>query len=511
MNKTYNNIRLFLFTCSGEDNFILKSCKEQIQKRFALLGFFVLLIFVGCFFSATFFIYSLFDGGTKLLSIPMGIAWGAIVVNMYLLLLHTISPAIIPLSSKKKNRNSNNIVETPIHGRFLSLSMFLRMSFMVLLAIIIAQPLNVSLLSSSVDSSINKHKIQERVRLYAFTNKDLIKSELVYQREFIYKTQHSLDSVSASMVLSHINNISDKIVQDSFFLNITAKKLKKLKLIGHKSFFTPIEKVEKEVQIISELDSLLIKELQSDNDFIANINTININGNLKNDFDKYKTNLLSLILEKKDNYTTLNNLLEKSNFYIKTIQLLLTENPMSWLITLLVCLLFLFPIYYKFKIRDFSAEIFKKQEQNEPEVIKLREELINTQNFNWLEKKIKSTNIKNIRTSDYYFQRMLIEHKIILEEYDLSKNKFSQILTSNVKQYNRNSLKRLLPLLEKLKQVNPNKHNEISKQIFEEYFDVEMVKYEYWLDCPFRTKLKYTAVLKNNEKDFLDFIYNLDS
>ena len=179
MNKKYNKIRLFLFTCSGEDNFILKRCKEQIQKRFALLGFFVLLIFVGCFFSATFFIYSLFDGLTKILSIPMGIAWGAIVVNMYLLLLHTISPAIIPLSSKKKKVNSNDIINNLIQNRFLSLSMFLRMCFMVLLAIIIAQPLNVKLLSISVDSSINKHKIQERVRLYSFTNKDLIKNELL--------------------------------------------------------------------------------------------------------------------------------------------------------------------------------------------------------------------------------------------------------------------------------------------------------------------------------------------
>ena len=510
MNTQYNQIRLFLFTCSGEDNFILKRCTEQIQKRFALLGFFVLLIFVGCFFSATFFIYSLFDGGTKLLSIPMGIAWGAIVVNMYLLLLHTISPAIIPLSSKKKKRNSNNIVETPIQSRFLSLSMILRMSFMVLLAIIIAQPLNVSILSSSVDSSINKHKIQERVRLYTFTNKDLIKNELLVQKDFIKKTKNILDSVSAVSILEHTEEINYKIIKDSLFIINTSKKLDQLKKIGKKSFSTLKDKIEKD-KILFSLDSLLNDELITDNNLVSRLESITIDGSLKNYFDNYKTNLISLITEKTDNYTALNNLLEKSNFYVKTIQLLLSENPISWLITLLVCLLFLFPIYYKYKIRDLSAEIFKKQEQNEPEIIKLREELINTQNFNWLEKKIKSTNIKNIRTSDYYFQRMLIEHKIILEEYDLSKKKFSQILSSNIKQYNRNSLKRLLPLLDKLKQVNLVKHNKISKQIFDEYVDEEMIKYEYWLDCPFRTKLRHVADLKNNEKEFVDFIYNIEA
>ena len=61
MNKTINEIRQFLFTCSGEDNFILKRCKKRIQIRFAFIGFFVVLIFVGCFLSATLFTLSLFE------------------------------------------------------------------------------------------------------------------------------------------------------------------------------------------------------------------------------------------------------------------------------------------------------------------------------------------------------------------------------------------------------------------------------------------------------------------
>lgn len=509
MNKTYNAIRQFLFTCSGEDNFILKRCKRQIQKRFAVLGFFVLVIFIGCFFSATFFTFSLFDGEAKWMSIPIGFVWGSIVVNMYLLLLHTISPAIIPLSSKK-NKGKNTTEITQVQSKFLTLSMFLRMSFMVLLAIIIAQPLNVKLLSWSVESSIQKHKIKERVKLYSTTNKYLIKSELLAQKDLNKKIKNRLDSVSYTMVMSHLAIINDKIIQDSLFIAKTAKDLKKLRAIDEKSYFTSRDKTDKSVILLS-LETSLNNELITDSNFITNINAITINGILHNDFEKFKANTTSLMNEKTSNYIALNNILNKSNFYVKTIQLLLSENPFSWLITLLVCLLFLFPIYFKYKIRDLSAEIFQKQEQNEPEIIKLREELINTKNFNWLEKKIKSTNIKNIRTSDYYFQRMLIEHKIILEEYDQTKKKFSQSLTANVKQYNKSSLKRILPLLEKLKQVNPNKYNEIKKQIFEEYVDEEMVKYEYWLDCPFRTKRMHSPDISNNESEFLDFIYNLEA
>lgn len=509
MNKTYNTIRLFLFTCSGEDNFILKRCKGQIQRRFALLGFFVLLIFMGCFLSATFFTYSLFDGEAKWMSIPMGVIWGALVVNMYLLLLHTISPAIIPLSSKKK-KIKNNTIETQTQSKFLTLSMLLRMSFMVLLAIVIAQPLNVKLLFSTVETSIEKHKILERVKLYSSTNKDLIKKELLDQKKLIQKIKNSVNSDEVQIILNQIQIINSTIDKDRLFIVNTSKQIKQFSSIDENSFLTTKQKSKKEL-ILVNLDRLLKDELQSDNNFILTINSITINGSLKNDFEDYKINLTALITEKIENYNTLNNLLNKSKFYTKTIQLLLLENPLSWIITILVCLLFLFPIYYKYKIRDLSAEIFKKQEQNEPENIRLRDELINTTDFNWLENKIKSIDIKNIRTSDYYFQRMLIEHKIILEEYDISKKKYSQSLTANVNQYNRNSLKRLLPILDKLKYVNPVKYNEISKQIFDEYIDEEMVKYEYWLDCPFRTKLKYIAVIKNNEQEFLDFIYNLEA
>ena len=305
MNKTYNKIRLFLFTCSGEDNFILKRCKVEIQKRFALLGFFVLLIFVWCFFSATFFTYSLFDGGAKLMSIPIGIIWGTIVINMYLLLLHTISPAIIPLSSKKKKRKINELEQTKVQNTFLNLSMLLRMSFMVFLAIIIAQPLNVFLLSSTVETSIKKHKIKERVRLYSFTNNELIKRELLDQKEFVNKIKNRINSEEAPIILNRIQTINDKINNDSLFIVNTSKLLKQLTLIEEKSFLIPKEIVKKE-RILKNLDSLLNNEVQSDNDFVASIDSISINGSLKDDFYKFKTNLRVLVTEKFNNYTVLN-------------------------------------------------------------------------------------------------------------------------------------------------------------------------------------------------------------
>lgn len=504
MNKAINELRRFLFTCSGEDNYILKRCSSKIQKRFALIGFFVLLIFVGCFFSATCFAYSLFEGA-KWASLPIGVIWGSVVVNMYLLLLHTISPAIIPLSTKKK-KNSNPVNKKS--NTVLNFSMCLRLSFMVLLAIIIAQPLNVFLLSPTVESSIEKHKIVERIQLYALTNKELINNELSNQKDFNQKILDRLDEKMPIATSAQIDIINNKIKDDADFMSITTLKINELNKIDEIVFQSDEVELKKK-HLLNQLEDLLNNELTSDEDFINNVTLTSIDGSLKEDYFTYKENLIKLITEKIDNYNELNNLLNKSNFYIKTIQLLLFENPVSWIITFLVCLVFLLPIYFKYKIRDLSARMFNKNKSHQTGIVRLREELINTTDFKWLENKIKSININSINTSDYYFHRMLIEHRIILEEYDETKNIFSKILTENVKKYNTNSLKRLFPLMQIMKKVNPSKYKEMTQQNSEEYINELMVKYEYWLDAPFRTRSKYTATtISNNERSLLEFIYN---
>jgi hypothetical protein len=236
-----------------------------------------------------------------------------------------------------------------------------------------------------------------------------------------------------------------------------------------------------------------------------------ISGNLRTDFESYKSNLIGLVNEKIDNYTKLNNLLNKSNFYIKSIQILLVESPLSWIITIIVCLAFLLPIIFKYKARDLSAKMFLENQKDNPELIKLRAELIETTDFNWLEKKIKKINAKDIRTSDYYFQRMLIEHRIILEEYDDTKKQFSNILTENIRRFNANSLERLFPLLEKLKKVKLTEYQNLSNKIIDEYKNEIVIKYEYWLDCPFRTKRINKISVINNEIGLLDFVYNQNS
>ena len=498
--KIHKKFFRFLLTCSGEDMLILEKCNQRIRNRFALLGFFVLLIFIGCFASASFFVYSMFDGAF-LISLPVGIIWGFIVVNLYLLLLHTISPPIIPLSSKNKKLKK-------ISFQFFNLSMFLRIGFMMLLAIIIAQPLNVFFLEESVHDDIEKHKVIERVKMFSLTNKGLIKSELQYLKEFKSKEMFFTDTIEENEFKSKIAIIESKIKSDSLFLKESLLKIKRLHQLDEQLFLNSNEQQEKEL-LINDIELKLNNELASDNALInANLIVSNSNYNYQR-FNEFTASLNKLLVEKNNNFQNLNDILNKSNFYVKTIQLLLIHNPLSWILTLFICAVFLIPIYSKYKVRNLCATLFNS-ENNDKEFIKLREQLIKTTNFDWLSKTILKCKVENYKTSDYYFHRMLIEYKIILEEYKLMKQKFSSILSERINEYNSDSLKRVLPLLDKLKNINPQKYKIFVEDINNEYSLSTVEKFEYWLDSPFRTIRPNVIVVKNNEKEFLDFIYSIE-
>lgn len=118
---------------SGEDFAIIKQCSRDIQKYFIWIGTFVFIILICCFLSAMYFIEHLFH--SKILDVGVGFVWGYIVTNMYVLLLYTITPALLPIKEKEKSEKFN-----------LSFSLGLRIFIMSLLAIITAQPLCVFLL-----------------------------------------------------------------------------------------------------------------------------------------------------------------------------------------------------------------------------------------------------------------------------------------------------------------------------------------------------------------------------
>lgn len=496
----------FLVACSGEDEFIIKKCSIIIQKRFELIGFCVVMIFVICFLSATFFTYSLFQN-SHWVSLPMGLIWGAVIANIYLLLLYTISPALLPIANKKGKLKM--IFGKILESKFWNLSMVLRLCFMLFLAFIIAQPFNVCFFSSMIDKSLENHKIIEKTKMFSAANNLLIKDEMIALKDFNLKIINRLNTEDSLIVRNKLKLVESKIENDNLFLKQSTALILKYKKLENTNFITNKNKIIRD-NLVVDLDNLLNNELYSDADFLNQMATISIsNETLKDDFENYKTSLISLITEKITNYNALNNLLNKSNFYVKSIKLLLSETIIAWFWTIIISLSFLLPIYLKFKVRTLSSSFFDKDFKDNSEMKRIRSEIVENNDFVWLENKIKKLNLNNIKTSDYYFQRMLLEHRIILEDYEKAKNIYSKILTKHIKRFNENSQNSIKPFLDKIKKINLERYIELKKEIDEELQDEILVKYEFWIDAPFRTIRKNkNNTISNQETDLLNLVYD---
>ncbi len=451
MNKTTNSFRQLLCTFSGEDNFIIKKCSPAIEFSFALIGIFVIAIFIGCFISAFEFFNSLFQG-RFLVSFPIGVTWALLVTNMYLLLLYTVSPAILPT---KKNKDG-------IENNFFTTSMLFRISFISLLAIIIAQPLNVLFFDSSIQASLQKHIQEEKTKMIIIGDSILIKNEVTVFRDFNKLVNLSCSNNEKKVIQKNLTVINAKIESDKAIINQSKKKLAKLNELEKKMWLNQNEKKLKE-NLLNDLAILTDSEILSDQTFINDIEKVQISNQLLvSEFNKCRNNLKEAINKKIENYDKLNYLLLQSNFYIKRIQLILFENPLSWISTIVVCLLFLLPIYFKYKVRDKTG---------------------------------------------FYDKKIEIEKRIVLDEYSKFKKNYSKVLQRNIVKYNYKSLEELKEYLAKLKVVNKTHFNTIERHIKEEYKEEIVSKYEYWADNPFRTISKFEHKKLAKEKDFIKTIY----
>lgn len=137
MNSLLRTTRNWLCVFSGEDCTIIQICSIKIQNYFSIIGLIVLIIMLCSLASSIYFTNQLFD--SIFANISIGATWGYIITNMYLLFLYTITPALLPTKVLNKE-----LIKTREFQ--LSFSMGLRISILILLAIIIAQPLNVLIL-----------------------------------------------------------------------------------------------------------------------------------------------------------------------------------------------------------------------------------------------------------------------------------------------------------------------------------------------------------------------------
>jgi hypothetical protein len=360
MNQAIHRLRLFFCFFSGEDDFIIRKCNSRIQISFALIGLFVIIVFAGCWISASLFMSHIFDG-SRWMSVPIGVIWALLVTNVYLLLLYTISPELLPIARKRKIIEKGKMKKIILEKKakenkpFLSFSFLYRTGLITFLAILIAQPFNVILFAPSY---------------------------------------------------------------------------------------------------------------------------------------------------------------EEADKFAETIKEILGHNPLAWLITTVNCIIFLLPVYFKFQVRTISKGSFKDDFEGTPiqkGLKHLREQLASPSDFQNLSKQILSTNINSIRTSDFYFQKSLIEHRIILEEYEQFQNQYCSVLVKKNKEYDQKCWKSLMPLLNKLEKINHEKYQLLYQQLLSDLQDEDIKRYEYWADPPFRTYHKTSDKKLATETELLQTFYQQDN
>lgn len=133
-----------LWKLTGEDYIIIGQSNKKVQLFFSFIGILVLVILLVCFISAVYFIEHLFHN--KILDIFIGLLWGFIITNLYILMLYTMSPTIFSNKSIKKGK-----IKKESH---FTVSLILRLLMVILLATITAQPLVVLTLKEHNKSMI---------------------------------------------------------------------------------------------------------------------------------------------------------------------------------------------------------------------------------------------------------------------------------------------------------------------------------------------------------------------
>ncbi|MEO7482307.1 MAG: DUF4407 domain-containing protein [Ferruginibacter sp.] len=362
-----DKLKDWLCKFSGEDFQLIHYAKTDVRVRskFAFIGAFVAVIFVISLYSSAHFIYQLFNKNF-LLACPIGVLWGLMIANIYLLLLYTITPKILPGQERTIRGVVVSIPEK--QGVLVNITLILRIGFMVLLAIIIAQPWLITTFSKLSHPALESYKQEYRNDFIIQADSNLISQET----NIFQNASRAINLVSNadrdSIILEQAKEkVFLKIHDDESFLARAA--ILQDKKANIKKHWSP--KDYKRLQVVNdEITSLVKGEIQTDSAFVLDTSTL-LSGNPETDrvLNALKLELIQIIKEKNKRYNKLDEVLNASNFYIREIQIINSQFPVSWLMTMFVVFIFILPIFLKYRIRK-SSNFYEVKKTMEEGIIK---------------------------------------------------------------------------------------------------------------------------------------------
>lgn len=473
MLKNIFKINQCFHTFSGEDiNIIAKLNHPKINRNFNIIGFLVAIICIGCLLSSGIFIFNVLEGASKVLSIPIGIFWGFVITNIYILLLYTISPPLLYHKSmykkgKGKGKNYEKEKEKFIFkenlNRFrdwLSISLLLRLAFIFIFAIIIAQPINVILFGGKIKNDLELYKMKFKSDMILTHDSMKISEELRLYEEFhkiVYL--HNFSKKDRIILDNHTSKIDIKTKGDEFFLKQASRVSANLNKLS-KRFDEDAEK-QKE-KLIVYFHNLIEEQIESDSEYLAHSDKVDFTDvKIQKVFDDYEHNIRMLIEEKHNFNQRTRKTIDDNDFYIR--QIVLVNKKVVWVtfFNIIFLFIFIFPIYLKFQVRRIRIK----------------------------------------GTKSFYTIKQEQEEKLVKDSYNAFVRRFEKLLSNKYTEWHERARRIMDPELERLEKINPLLTEEINKDIQERYnYSIEF--YEKYADPPFNLKEKKKNRIEKTEEEF---------
>ncbi|MCP2038183.1 DUF4407 domain-containing protein [Chryseobacterium sp. HSC-36S06] len=353
------NKLLHLF--SGEDRGIINELDDRrINRSFNFIGLSVIVICAICFVSAVIFTLNIFHGVGKIASLPIGLFWGFTVTTIYVLLLYTITPPLlidknmlIKRVKKSRRKRTQKKIDSKNQDNFnnwLTASMIIRLLFIGVFAVIVAQPINVILFSTSISAKLDLYKSYYKSEIILSADESKINKEIALYNDFLQEIHfNSLSETDSVIVAQKLNTMASKVNFDSNFLS-QSKKIQSQIASASKTNKSR-EKIDK---MIFDLNDLIEEELKSDNEYLSlNSESLDSPIALLNNLD---TDFRKVVKTKEDNNSYTIDLIDNNNFYLRRIVLINSQVLGAWIINLLFILLFVIPIFLKFNIRKIKTK-----------------------------------------------------------------------------------------------------------------------------------------------------------
>lgn len=472
MKFSLSKFEKFLLFFSSEDIYVIEKYLEEkvndkkeslIRYYFLIIGLSVLVFFIFTTISTTFFIYNIFDGYSRLLSIPIGIFIGLLIANIYLFLLYTITPVLYNTVDKKKRKNVNiKDLKTTHESNLLSFSFLFRIGFIAFIALLIAQPFNVWLLFN-----INPFQVAQKqiVQVENYKTQSILESYIIndehyngFFKEINNKRHQSINNSAINPILHQTSD--NKIIQKE---KEDIKSIKTLKLYKNKlqklnsNFLTKEINYLETNDLINDINILIERIFKSDEDFLDYLRSISNQNSLNQDVIllSYLETTIPFMVEKIESHKLLKELLDNNRFYTLKIKLLMSSNLYALMFSIFNVVLFCFPVLAKFQIR---------------------------------------------KKFHYYKFRSSSENTIIKKVYENHCIAYSQILSEKITEERTTSKNRIKNKLEKLEEINKKKYDENSEELDKILAPIIIDKYQYWVDAPFRTLRSSDLKYPNKEK-----------